>query len=818
MRRKNTPLWVIGMLAVLLLGTWACQSGEEKVAPTAQTGALDRTVLPLPEPDYPHATELDARKATPPQRFEVKPPAGAPNVLIVLIDDMGFGMSSGFGGPIHMPTVDRLASGGLRYNQFHTTALCAPTRIALLTGRNHHMNNMGSITETATAFPGNTAQRPNNIAPLAEMMRLNGYSTAMFGKNHETPPWELSPSGPTDRWPTRAGFDEFYGFMGGETNQWAPFLFHGTNPVEIPKDPNYHFMTDMTNKAISWMQFQKSLTPDKPFFMYFAPGATHAPHHVPKEWIAKYKGKFDQGWDAMREEVIARQIKLGVVPPGTKVAPKPDAIKDWNTLSADERKLFTRQMEIFAGFGEYADSEIGRLVDAIKEVGQLENTLVFYILGDNGSSAEGGMNGMFSEMTYFNMVQENVADILKHYDDLGGPMSYPHMAAGWAVAGDTPFTWTKQVASNFGGTRNGMVVHWPKRIAAKGEIRSQFHHVIDVAPTVLEAAGLPEPKIVNGTPQAPIEGVSMLYTFDDAKADSRHKTQYFEIFGNRAIYADGWFAGTVHKAPWEAKPRAELLNDKWELYDTRTDFSLANDLAAQNPAKLKELQDLFMKEAVAHRVLPIDDRVIERVNAELAGRPDLMGDRTSLTLYAGMIGMSENVFLNIKNRSLTINAQVEIPQGGANGVILAQGGRFGGWSLYMKAGKPVYTYNFIGLERFNVAATQPVPAGKATIRFEFAYDGGGLGKGGLGTIYVNDKKVAEGRIERTQPIIFSADETADVGVDDATPVTEDYKAYENGFTGKILKITLKVKPMGEGVPAEAAKAAAKAASEMEAAK
>ena len=537
-------------------------------------------------------------------------------------------------------------------------------------------------------------------------------------------------------------------------------------------------------------------------------GATHAPHHVPKEWIAKYKGKFDQGWDTLREENLARQIKLGVVPPGTKLAPKPAAIKDWNALTPDEKKLFTRQMEIFAGFGEYADTEIGRLLDVIRETGQLDNTLVFYILGDNGTSAEGGMNGMFSEMTYFNGVQETVPEILKHYDDLGGPMSYPHMAAGWAVAGDTPFTWTKQVASNFGGTRNGMVIYWPKRITAKGAVRSQFHHVIDVAPTVLEAAGLPEPKVVNGTPQEPIEGVSMLYSFDDAQAESRHKTQYFEIFGNRAIYADGWFAGTIHRAPWEMKPRAALLDDKWELYDTRTDFSLVNNIAAKNPAKLKELQDLFLKEAVKYRVLPIDDRVVERVNAKLAGRPDLMGDRTSLTLHAGMKGMSENVFLNIKNRSLSITADVEIPTGGANGVILAQGGRFGGWSLYFKDGKPTYTYNFLGLERFTVAASQAVPTGAATIRFDFAYDGGGLGKGGLGTVYVNDKKVGEGRIDRTQPIIFSADETADVGEDDATPVTEDYKAYDNKFTGKIHKVTVDLTSMEAGEEAAADKASA----------
>jgi len=812
--------WMTAAAVGGLLFTSAC-SGPKPAAPpptAAGPATFDRTVLPIPEPTYPPITELDARKVTPPPRFEVKAPDGAPNVLIVLIDDMGFGMSSAFGGPIHMPTVERLANQGLRYTQFHTTALGSPTRTALLSGRNHHTNNMGSIAETATAFPGNTGQRPDSVAPLAEMLRLNGYSTSFFGKNHETAAWEVSPSGPTNRWPNRSGFDEFYGFMGGETNQWAPLLYHGMNRVELPKDPNYHFMTDMTDKAVGWVQYQKSLTPDRPFFMYFAPGATHAPHHVPKEWIAKYKGKFDQGWDAMREQVLARQIALGVVPPGTKLAAKPKEIKDWTALSADEKKLFARQMEIYAAYGEYADVEIGRLVDAIKDLGQLDNTLVLYIVGDNGTSAEGGMNGLFNEMTYFNGVAETVPDILKRYDELGGPMSYPHMAAGWAVAGDTPFMWTKQVASNFGGTRNGMVAYWPKRIKAKGEVRSQFHHVIDVAPTVLEAAGLPEPKSVNGTPQTPIEGVSMMYTFDDAKAASRHKVQYFEMFGNRAIYADGWFAGTIHRSPWDGEPRHVLLEDTWELYDTRSDFSLASDLAAQNPAKLKELQDLFMKEAVKYHVLPIDDRGIERLNAKLAGRPDLMGDRTLLTLYAGMTGMSENAFINVKNRSLTITADVEIPAGGASGVILAQGGRFGGWSLYMKGGKPVYAYNLLGLQRFTVAAAQTIPAGKATVRFEFAYDGGGLAKGGLGTIYVNDKKVAEGRIEHTQPMMFSLDDAADVGIDEGTPVTVDYTPQTSAFTGKILKIVVDVKEMGTGVKAEAAKANAEAAKKVEAAK
>jgi arylsulfatase len=778
---------------------------------TAQT-VPDRTTLPIPEPEYPHSTVLDARNAKPPPRFEIKAPEGAPNVLIVLIDDMGFGQSSAFGGPLNMPTVERLAKNGLRYNQFHTTALCSPTRAALLTGRNHHMNNTGSIMESATAFPGNTGQRPQSVAPLAMMLRYNGYTTAAFGKNHETAAWEVSPSGPTDRWPTRNGFDKFYGFMGGETNQWSPAIYDGMTKVETPNDPNYHFMTDMTNQTIKWMRSVKALTPDKPFFIYFAPGATHAPHHAPKEWIAKYKGKFDQGWDKLREETFARQIKLGVLPADTKLAPKPEAIKDWDKLTADEKKLFARQMEVFAGFSEYTDAEVGRLIQAVEDMGQLDNTLIFYIVGDNGASAEGGMNGLFNEMTYFNGVHETVEDILKHYDELGGPTTYNHYAAGWAVAGDTPFTWTKQVASSYGGTRNGMVVHWPKGIKGKGETRSQWHHVIDIAPTILEAAGLPDPKVVNGIPQTPIEGVSMLYTLNDAKAKDRRLTQYFEIFGNRAIYHDGWLAGTIHRAAWEYKPRAALENDTWELYDTRTDFSLTNDLAAKNPEKLKEMQDLFLKEAVKYNVLPLDDRVLERMNPALAGRPDLMAGRTSLTVFEGMTGMSENVFINVKNRSHTITAEVQIPKGGAKGVVLAQAGRFGGWSLYLKDGKPTYTYNFLGLQPFTIAASKPVPDGKATIRFELAYDGGGVGKGGTATIFVNSEKVAEGRIERTQPMAFSADEGTDVGEDGETPVVEDYgipAPYK--FTGTIEKVTVDLEEMKAADKAEENKLRAEAA-------
>jgi arylsulfatase len=778
---------------------------QDKTAAAAQPKAdptgPDRTVLPIPQPKRPEITEIDARKVQPPPFFQVKAPKGAPNVVIVLIDDMGFGQSSAFGGPIHMPTAEKLANNGLRYNRFHTTALCSPTRMALLTGRNHHSCNMGSITETATAFPGQTGSRPNNIAPLAEMLRLNGYSTAAFGKYHECPVWEVSPSGPTDRWPTRSGFDKFYGFIGGETNQWAPLIYDGLTKVETPKDPNYHFTTDIANQAIAWTQYQKALTPDRPFFVYFAPGATHAPHHAPKEWIDKYKGKFDHGWDRQREITLAAQKKLGVVPQNAPLAPKPEAIKDWDKLTADEKKLFARQMEVFAGFGEHTDHEIGRLVKSLEDMGEMDNTLFLYLIGDNGSSAEGTMNGLFNESTYFNGVPEKVEDILKRIDELGGPNSYGHYAAGWAVAGCTPFTWTKQVAANFGGTRNPLVIiHWPNRIKAKNQVRSQFHHVIDVAPTVLEACGLPEPKSVNGTVQRPIEGVSMVYTFDDAKAKDRRTTQYFEIFCNRAVYHDGWVAATVHKAPWEGKPRVDSFDkDKWELYNVAEDFSEAHNIAAKHPDKLKELQAVFLKEAVKYHVLPLDDRSLERFDSRLAGRPDLMQGRTSLTVYTGMTGMMENVFINTKNRSHTITAEIDVPASpdasapGVNGVILCQAGRFGGWSLYTKGGRVKYCYNWVGLERYTVAANKPLPTGKVTIRYEFAYDGGGFGKGGKGTLFVNGEKVAEGRIGNTNGFIFSADETADVGVDEATPVTEDYKANDNKFTGKIRKVTVELK-------------------------
>lgn len=755
---------------------------------------IDRTVLPVQFPQQPPITEMYAKdvKKIPP-RQEVKAPKGAPNVMIVLIDDLGFGATEVFGGPMKTPTMDSLAKGGLRYNSFHTTALCSPTRVALKSGRNHHTGNMGFITELATGLPGGTGEVPNHVAPLAEMLRLNGYSTAAFGKWHETAVWETSVSGPFDRWPTHQGFDKFYGFIGGETNQWAPYLHDGVTQVELPKDPNYNLNVDMANQAIAWIKFQKAMTPEKPFFVYYAPGAVHAPHHVPKEWIAKWKGKFDQGWDKLREETLARQIKMGIIPAGTTLPPKPEAIRDWETLSAQEKQLFTHQAEVFAAFVEQTDYEIGRVIQSIGDVGQLDNTLIFYIAGDNGTSSEGGMNGMYNEMTYFNGVTEKVEDMAKLMDKWGGPETYPHMAAGWAVALDSPFQWTKQVASDFGGTRVGMVTSWPKGIKAKNELRSQFSHVIDIAPTILEAAGLPEPGIVNGTPQVPMEGTSLVYSFDNALAKERHTTQYFEIAGNRAIYDNGWFARTIHRAPWEAKVRRPMEEDIWELYDTSSDFSLVHDLAAKHPEKLKEMQETFLKVAKKDNVLPLDDRVFERLNGEAVGRPDIMGGRTSITVAEGMQGMMESAFLNVKNKSNTIIAEIVVPEKGANGIIIAQGGRFGGWALYVKDGIPAYDYNFLGLKSTTVAGSKPLPTGRVTLRYEFAYDGGGPGKGGMGTLFVNDEKVAEGRIELTQGGLFSADETADVGVDLATPVVEAMGVEaQSRFTGHIPKVTVSV--------------------------
>jgi arylsulfatase A-like enzyme len=755
---------------------------------------LDRTVLPIHEPAVKTITTLDARDAKAPPRFEVKAPEGAPNIVIVLIDDFGFGHASAFGGPINMPTLEKLANNGLKYNRFHTTALCSPTRVALLTGHNHHANNAGAIMELATAFPGNTGVRPQEITTLAEILRQNGYSTAAFGKYHETPPWEVSVSGPYNRWPTGSGFDKFYGFIGGETNQWAPAIFDGVTRIETPTTPGYHFTTDMTDKAINWVSAQHTLTPDKPFYMYFATGATHAPHHVPKEWIEKYKGQFSGGWDKLREETFARQKKLGVIPADAKLTPRPKEIPAWDEMSSQQKELFERQMETFAGFAEQTDYEVGRLVDQLEEIGALDNTLLFYIVGDNGASAEGGPEGTYNEMMALNGIVGKADQMMSHIDTWGDPTTFPHFAIGWAWAGNTPFQWTKQVASHFGGTRNGMAIHWPNGIkSGGGALRSQFHHVVDIAPTALEAAKIPHPKEVNGVKQRPMDGVSMLYSTDDANAKDRRTTQYFEMFGNRGIYHDGWVACTRHSIPWLMVPLPPVEDDVWELYNINEDFSQANNLAAQNPEKLKELQAIFLKEAERNHVLPIDDRRSERFNPAIAGRPDLLGGRTSLTVYPGMTGMMENAFINVKGVHHTVTAEVELTDNKTNGVIIAQAGYFGGWTLYMKDGKPHHEYNFFALERTNIGSDTALAPGKHTIVYEFIPDEPKPGTGGKSIITVDGKKVAEGHIAKTQPYAFSGDEGADVGLDAETNVSPDYKPNANAFTGKIVKVTVATK-------------------------
>jgi len=789
----RTRFHAFPLAALALLGMLGSVLREVRADEPPNPAALDRTVLPIHEPPVPSIREMDARRAKAPPRFEVKAPEGAPNVVVVLIDDIGFGCSEAFGGPIRMPTVDRLAASGLKYNRFHTTALCSPTRVALLTGHNHHPNNAGAIMELATAFPGNTGVRPRNITTLAEILRQNGYSTAAFGKYHETPPWEVSVSGPYERWPTGSGFDKFYGFIGGETNQWAPALFDGTVRVEPPQRPDYHFTTDMTDQAIRWIQAQQALTPDKPFYVYFATGATHAPHHVPKEWIEKYKGRFSGGWDNLREETFARQKEIGVVPTDARLTPRPKEIPAWDDMSAEQKRLFERQMETFAGFAEHTDHEVGRLVDHLEAIGELDNTLFFYIVGDNGASAEGGPEGTYNEMMALNGIVGKAEQMMGHLEDWGSPTTFPHFAIGWAWACNTPFQWTKQVASHFGGTRNGMVLHWPKGFRTRGGVRSQFHHVVDVAPTVLEAAGLPQPRLVDGVEQRPMDGVSMLYSADEATAPDRRRTQYFEMFANRGIYHEGWVACTRHSVPWLMVPLPPLDADVWELYHVERDFSQAEDLAARHPEKLKELQAKFLEVAVQNHVLPLDDRRSERFDPRIAGRPDLMGGRKSLTVYEGMTGMMENAFINVKGVRHTITAEVVLGGSSTEGVILAQAGYFGGWTLYMKAGRVHHEYNFFALERTNVSCPEPLGPGKHGIVYEFIPDEAKPGTGGRSILSVNGKKVAEGHIPKTVPYAFSGDEGADVGLDLETNVSPDYPQGANAFTGRITRVTIETK-------------------------
>jgi len=755
-------------------------------------------------PELPHAEEPFrgvinplAKDSTPAKPTIGYPPAGAPNVVVVLLDDVGFGTASTFGGPVPTPALDRIADAGLRYNQFHTTALCSPTRAALLTGRNHHSAHMGAICEIAYGFPGYDSVIPQSTATVAQTLRMNGYSTSWFGKAHITPMWELSPAGPFDRWPTGLGFDRFYGFLGGETSQYEPALYDQTTPVEpYVGRADYHLTEDLADKAIEWIRLQKTSAPDKPFFTYFAPGAAHCPHHVWPEWSDRFAGQFDDGWDALRQRTYDRQLEAGIIPPGTRLTARPAEIPAWADYDDRYKPVASRLMEVFAGFMAHTDAQVGRVIDAIDELGQLDNTLFIYVCGDNGASAEGTIHGCWSAPSYQNGVPEDPEWLLDHIDDFGTVRCENHYNVGWAWALDAPFQWMKQVASHFGGTRNGVAISWPKGIEATGEQRSQFHHIIDLAPTILDAAGIPQPDHVNGIEQRPIEGVSMRYSFDDPAAPSTRTTQYFEMFGNRAIYHDGWIASCFHgRLPW-VRAQAVSFGDteRWELYNIAEDFSQGVDLAEQFPDKLAELQALFDREARAYNVYPLNDETTTRALPDR--RPSLLEGQTTTTYFADHVRVPEMSTVNFKNTSFDLAAQLQIPAGGASGVLICQGGSMAGWTLYLRDGVPSYTYNYLGHDISTISAQQPLAPGQATLGLSFDYDGGGLGKGGTATLSVDGDAVATGRVEQTVPFLFSmSGETLDVGVDTGSPVGPYPPEFR--FTGTVDRIDVVLRAGGE---------------------
>jgi arylsulfatase A-like enzyme len=758
--------------------------------------ALAQSVLPQAAQPFKGKIELRAQDSKVDFPHSPSAPAGAPNVLLVLLDDVGFGAASTFGGPVNTPTLENLAQHGLRYNEFHTTAMCSPTRAALLSGRNHHSVHTGQIMEMATGYPGYDSMVGRDTAGIAEILRQNGWNTAWFGKDHNVPDWETSQAGPFDRWPTGLGFEKFYGFIGGDMNQWRPILFDNTTPIEpYVGKPAYNLDYDLADQAIQYIHTQHAMAPNKPSLVYYAPGATHAPHHPRKEWVEKYTGKFDQGWDVLREQTLARQKRLGIVPQDTDLTARSPGIPAWNTLSADDKKLYARMMEIYAGYLEQTDYNVGRVVKAIDDMGIGDNTLVIYIVGDNGASAEGGPGGSTNLEGAMNGVVPTTAQMLPMMDDLGTWKTYNHFPVGWAHALDTPFQWTKQIASHFGGTRNGMVISWPAHIKEQGEIRSQWHHVIDILPTVLDVSHVPQPVEVNGVKQRPIEGVSMAYTFDQPSAPSTRRTQYFELFGNRAIYHDGWIAATTPIAPpWATEvPKVDVIDGyKWELYDVDKDFSEAHDLAARDPGKLKQMQKLFCSEARKYNVLPLDNDRVMRLNP--SNRPSLTEGRSSYTYYAGMKRIPEGVAPDIKNKSWSITAKVNVPQGGAEGMIVTLGGLFDGWALYLDKGKPDFHYNFANAAHYNIEGADSLTPGAHTIVFEFKYDGGGIGKGGTGTLTVDGKQVAQGRIEHTVAVRYTMSvETMDIGEDTGTPVNLSYDVPFK-FTGGIDTVTIDLKP------------------------
>ena len=794
------------------------------------TVTIDGKELPPPPMPFGGVIKEDAKDSKPYWPPTVVPPKGAPNVLLIMTDDQGYGVCNTFGGVIPTPAMDRVAKAGLRYTQFHSTALCSPTRAALITGRNHHSVGFGVIGEMSTGFPGYDSVIGEDSATVGEILKENGYATSWFGKNHNTPTYLYSAAGPFDQWPVGMGFQYFYGFMGGETDQWTPYLYQNTTPIFpwIGK-PGYNLTTDMADEAIKYMSSLNAAAPDKPFFVYYVPGGTHSPHQPTKEWRDKFKGKFDMGWEKMREEIFANQKRLGVIPDGTQLTPWPDGqpeyagakLPRWDSLSLVQKKLYAREAENFAGYVAYTDNEIGRVIQAVEDMGNLDNTLIIYISGDNGTSAEGTLEGTFNQMTAYNgiLTLPEVVQML-HYEDWGSDKTYPHMAVGWTWAFDTPFKWTKQIASHFGGTRQGMAISWPGHIKDAGGIRTQFHHMIDIVPTILEATAVQAPEMVNGIKQKPIEGVSMAYTFDpaNAKAPSKRDTQYFEMFANRGIYHDGWYACTTPpEAVWllGAKPLPPVNEYKWELYNIAEDYSQANDLAAKNPDKLKELQAVFLAEAGKHQVFPLDNSILPRM---VTPRPSAVAGRTEFTYSGENANIPVGNAPSILNKDYTITAEITVPKGGAEGMIVTLGGRFGGYGLYLLHGKPVFVYNLLDMERFRweggvggkVGADlfgKALVPGKHTLVFDFKYDGPGPGKGGTGVFTVDGKELAKKTLKHTIPILMSIDESFDIGVDTRTGVDDSYKLPFK-FTGTIDKLTFKLGP--SQMTAEEEKAAADA--------
>lgn len=764
---------------------------------------FDRTVLPIPP--YQKVGELSptvegSGKIEWPQ--EVAAPAGAPNILLIMTDDVGFGATQPFGGAIPTPTYDRLAQHGLKYNNFYTTALCSPSRAALITGRNHHVGSTGIIMELSTPYPGYHSLMSKSVGTIGEILTDNGYGTSWFGKNHNVPDWQTTPTGPFELWPTGLGFEYFYGFLGADAHQFRPAIFEGTKPIDpyLGKEDTYHLDEDMADHAIKWMQTQKSVNPDKPFFAYYTPGTAHAPHHAPKEWIDKFKGKFDMGWDELRKQTFERQKKLGIIPKNAVLNPTPEIYGRFADLSPEMKKVVAREMECYASALAHADYQIGRVIEAVEKMGQLDNTLIIFIQGDNGSSAEDPSPkgiGMTSEIAVIgNKMADREDYMVEHIDEFGGMWMQNHYARGWAHAMNTPYQWDKKVPSHLGGTKTSMVVSWPARIKQTGQIRSQFVHITDIVPTILEATTLPAPKSINGFEQMPMNGTSFLYSFDNANAPERHTTQYFEIIANRAIYKDGWMANTTPvTGPWSnklAEKPETVLDYKWELYNLQDDFTQSKDLAAQNPQKLAELQKVFMDEAAKNQVFPLDDRYVERANPE--NRPQHNVGRTSYTYYEGTTRITEGMAPDMKNRSYSITADVNVPSGGANGVLMTQGGWLGGNALLVMDGKPTFIYarSHYPEHKFKVQSPTPLAAGKHNIRADFTYDGGGAGKGGTTTLFVDGAQVAQGRIEETIPVRISLDETLDIGEDTGTPVVRDYQVPFH-FTGELEKVVIDLK-------------------------